>query len=1542
MNSTIVSRMRGLSPAGRGYRRGPLLCCAIVMSGAAAMFSLPQARKSTNLRAPTSSTGGARLAVAGIADHSAAHKFANMGWAFEPNLGQSASAVKFLARAHDATVFLTRDSLYISWAHRKPEANSAADPKADLLQLQFADASRAAATSGESLLPGKTNYLIGRNPRDWRTDVPHYRGVRYADLYPGIDARVYGGSQGLEYDLTAKPGANLHRILLRAKGAERLRLDSSGNLLLLVGTRQMTMKRPQIYQMENGARVRVSGGYKLLAANEIGFEIGKHRPDLPLVIDPTISIAYTTFLGGSGAEKGNSVAVDSSGDVYVGGTTTSVTTFPEATTCNDIKSTACGGTAVSATSNLFVAKVNMTTTPPTLQYLTFIGGSGNDQGGMVAVDNSASPPNLAILGWTTSTDFPVTISAPNPGSALNGPSDLTVTDLNGNGNGLVYSEYFGGSGAEATQNAGGIATDAAGDVFVTSDTSSVDFPTTLAFAFHPVYGGSGNDDILAEFAAGTGTLTYSTYLGLDASTIGSTGVAVDASGNAYVAGFTSSTAVTFSSGFQPTYPGGSLDGFVMKINPAVPGPTGLVYGTFIGGSQSDKVTSIALDTAALPNAYVAGITQSSDLIPTSGATNAPFQPSLGTGAVQNGFFAVINQSVGPPVTPSLQYITYLGGGTADAAESVAVVLPATPGPSTQVYVAGNATSANFPSLCSLQGFSGTQDAFVAEFNPSLGSASPGKASLLSATLLGGTATAEANAVSADASGNAILFGDSVSSDYPLASKPQNGFQPICSSCQLSPAESDAFLTKVAVGPGTAGCIAFSPTVATFGSFADGTSAPPLAVQVTNVGDGALNVSSVTVTGANSTDFSLTNNSCITASPIAPAGICNFSVTFTPSIIGPEAAAVQMTDDGVASPQILNLNGTGTGVGVTLSPGSSLSFPSTVQGVVSAEQTITLTNTGADNLVIQTSPPIQGTNAADFEFGSSNTCVVSSTISPGGTCTIAVQFAPNEPNPPAGGVALSAQDVLTLLDAVNGSMQTITISLSGTETPATPTIVFAPVSLTFTSENVGSPTASQPLTITNTGSAALSISSIGITGTNPGDFSQTNNCPIQPATLAINANCVISITFQPTATGPRSAAVSVADNAASSPQTVALSGTGTAAGVSLTPSSLTFAGQNPGTPASAPQTVTLQNTGNGPLTISGISITGANVADFAETDNCPKGPSATLGSGSACSIAITFAPKATGQRSATLSVSDDAVPSPQVVSLSGLGTAPGAKLNVSTISFSPTIVGTQSTTSPVQVNNTGNGPLVIASVSFTGANPGDFQASGSCVGANGAAVSVAAASSCTVNVVFAPAAAGSRSATLNVNDNASGSPQQLSASGTATDFQLALGSSGSTSVTVNAGETATFNLQASPLNGFSGALAMSCADPIPASTCTVSPQQVNVSGSQGTAFTAAITTTARTASFSAPFFAKPPGARNLLLAGLGLLAFAFLGLWKRRRRAAKRLRLGFLFAGALLLCSCGGGGSSPSANGTPAGTYNVTVNGAISGTTRSITLSVTVQ
>ena len=1522
--------------ARRDPGRGPFLCVAIVMSAAAALFLLWQIPK---VPRRTAARLQLRAAPIALSARSAAQRLANLGWVFEPNVGQTAAVVKFLARANDATVFLTDDSVYVSWKQPARDNLRHEAGKRDFLRLEFAGASRSAKQDGDVLLTGKTNYLIGRDPRKWHTDVPHYAAVKYDGLYAGVDGRFYGGVQGLEYDLTAARGSDLRQILLRVNGTDGLHLDRQGNLVMRVGARELTMRRPYMYQQEGGARKSVTGGYRLLSGNEVGFEVGNYRADLPLVVDPSISIAYTTFLGGNGAEKGNSVAVDSSGDVYVGGTTTDVTTFPETTTCNDIKSTTCGGSSSGAASNLFVAKIDPSQTgSSSLIYLTFIGGSGNDQGGMVALDNSVSPPNLAILGWTTSTDFPTTM-----GTLPAGSPNLTVSDLNGTGNGFIYSEYYGGSGAEATQGTsaivanstgGGIATDSSGDVFVTSDTNSTSLPTPTTAGFQSNCGGvttgCTDDGLLAEFQVGTGTLLYSTYFGLNATTVGGTAVAVDASGNAYVAGFTSTTTIAFASGFQGSYPGGSLDGFVMEINPTISGTAGLTYGSFIGGGVSDQVMSIAVDNATPANAYISGATQSSNLIPSTGVTYAPFQSSLA--GTQNGFFAVINQSTGTPVAPTLQYLTYVGGSGTDSAQGVGVVLPSSPGPATQVYVAGSTTSGNFPNLCSLQGFSGTQDAFLVEFDPTVG----GAPSLLYTTLLAGSATTQANAVAVDpTTENAVVAGDTISSDYPLATNPQNGLQTICASCQSSPAEPDAFLTTVNVGTGSAACVAFSQSPINVGSFADGTTSPAVNLLLTNDGNASLDITSITVTGANSGDFSQTNT-CLANSPLPQGGSCSLSITFTPSITGPETAQLQVTDSGVGSPQTLTLNGVGSGVLVDLS-GSSLAFPDTAQGQVSPAQTISVTNnSNTDTLTIQQSL-IQGMNTADFEYGTANNCT--STIPAAGTCTIAIQFAPSESSPPQ---MLSAQDVLSILDPSTSVVQTVTVPLTGTEIAAAPGIVFSPTSLAFSSQNVGGSTAAQMITVTNNGSAALSVTGVSITGADPSDFSQTNTC-IANSPLAPNANCTISVTFKPTATGPRAASVSVGDNASGSPQTVSLAGTGTAAGVVLTPSILTFAGQNPGTPASPPQTVTLQNTGTGPLTISSIAITGTNSGDFAQTNNCPVGPAATLAASSACSIAVTFAPTGTGSRSASLSISDSAIPSPQIVPLSGVGTVPGAGFSVSGIGlqFGTVIVGAQSSSQPALLTNTGNGTLVITKVSFVGANPGDFQASGSCVGAGGASVSVAAGLNCNINVTFAPTTAGTRSASISVTDNAPSSPQQLPVTGTATDFQLGAVTGGATSATVTAGETATFSLQIASLNGFAATVAMSSSNPTPASMCTVSPTQVGVSAGQAAGFTVTVTTTARTTTSRSPF--TFPGSKNLrFVIGLWLLVFAFMTLWKWKSRRRLRFRPAVLLAGVFLLASCGGGGPNSSASGTPAGTYAITVTGTVSGVSRTVNLSLSVQ
>ncbi|HVA72362.1 MAG TPA: SBBP repeat-containing protein [Candidatus Limnocylindrales bacterium] len=268
--------------------------------------------------------------------------------------------------------------------------------------------------------------------------------MQYHGLYRGVSAKFYGGHAGLEYDLMAPPGSAYRDGRLGIRGGEGIRLDRRGDLVLRARGHQLVMYRPKIYQMDGTRRIAVAGGYRVTSGDTIGFVVGKHRADLPIVIDPSISITYSTFLGGNGAEQGSSVAVDSAGNVYAGGTTT-LPAFPEAATGSE--------GPLDGTSNLFVAKIDPTQTgASSLVYLTFIGGSKDDQGGMVAADDSATRASVAVLGWTTSPDFPAT-----DGSTLDGASDLTVTKLNAAGNGFIYSKYFGGSGAEATQNASGIA-----------------------------------------------------------------------------------------------------------------------------------------------------------------------------------------------------------------------------------------------------------------------------------------------------------------------------------------------------------------------------------------------------------------------------------------------------------------------------------------------------------------------------------------------------------------------------------------------------------------------------------------------------------------------------------------------------------------------------------------------------------------------------------------------------------------------------------------------------------------------------------------------------------------------------------------------------------------------------------------------------------------------------------------------------------------------------------------------------------------------------
>jgi hypothetical protein len=372
--------------------------------------------------------------------------------------------------------------------------------------------------------------------------------------------------------------------------------------------------------------------------------------------------------------------------------------------------------------------------------------------------------------------------------------------------------------------------------------------------------------------------------------------------------------------------------------------------------------------------------------------------------------------------------------------------------------------------------------------------------------------------------------------------------------------------------------------------------------------------------------------------------------------------------------------------------------------------------------------------------------------------------------------------------------TLTITITGGE------VSLSPASLAFASEPLGNAAAPQSITVANGTGTTLSITNVAITGASINDFTQRNTCG---GSVAAGSNCTISVTFSPTASGARTANVTVTDNAAGSPQSVSLTGTGTTQpDANFSPARLVFGGEPLGN-STPPQGITLTNGGSAALSISSIAITGVNINDFAQTNNCGS----SVAAGTYCSITVTFKPTATGTRTASVTLTDNATGSPQTVSLMGTGGGTGAaavSLSASNLNFGNEPVDLISSSQVITLNNTGNAALSITSIAFTGANATDFTQVSTC------GATVAAGGTCTIAILFTPLASGARAASLTITDTASGSPQSVSLSGAGThDVVLTWTASGTSGVagynvyrgTISGGESST-PLNSTPISGTS--------------------------------------------------------------------------------------------------------------------------------------------
>ena len=947
------------------------------------------------------SSPGARVAAS---RNQVAQNYGKLPLSFEPNAGQTDSAVKFLSRGPGYTLFLTSDQAVLRLKNqsaplspqefmtrksappresRGGESAVAGQQVESVLSMRLIGANPRAMAASDGELPGVTNYLIGPDPQKWRTHIPTYARVKFANVYPGVDVVYYGSQSGeLEYDFVVAPGADPSTIALSLlpgiqederdskasgndlTGSAAVQIARDGDLVVHLQQGDVRLHKPRVYQTVSlGTRQQsmlstgeaqsrtgtpkgadcdrkvVDSRFTLDAQNRIRFALGPYDHTQPLYIDPILY--YSTYLGGAVSDAGYAIAIDSLGDAYVAGATSSPN-FPHAT--NSLNG---------ASQDAFITELNPTGTA--VIYYTYLGGSGADTAFGIAVDSAG---NAYVTGSTYSGDFPN--QNPLAGSAsraLSTSFNGTISYVSAYGTGFVaelvpggatlaFSTFFGGSNGTGIGMAGevphGIAIDPACtsstcNIYLTGSTLSTDFPvTTNGFQPNPLPNNTQAAFVSKLNWNGSSlNLPYSTYLGgiSDGDFDSGNAVGLDMLGHVYVTGQTISADFPVTANKLPAHDYGSSayinglgNAFISELDPNQSGPSSLLFSTFLGGNtgEGDSAQGLAIDPSG--NIYVAGRTFSSDfptVNPLPGTVNTTSASNAYASTVGTGFVAEIN-----PAGPALVYSTYLGGSTGqgDSAQGIAV------DGAGDAFVIGFTKSPDFPTVQNLtysngtafpnSTLSGSSAAFASEIIANGGG-------LLLSSFLGGGGGDAGNAVAVNSSGDMFLTGSASSVNFPTAAPfippPMNlqdpVYQPHLGSNGAQTASQNAFIAMIQSAAFAS--ISLSNLSYTFDNtpvnMTSADSAEP--ITVTNTGNAAAVFYSITIiadAGVNPLDFTQVNNCPTGSSTLAISAQCTISVTFHPTVAVREHAQLRIDDsasNGIVTlleqpVQIVDLYGTG--------------------------------------------------------------------------------------------------------------------------------------------------------------------------------------------------------------------------------------------------------------------------------------------------------------------------------------------------------------------------------------------------------------------------------------------------------------------------------------------------------------------------------------------------------------------------------------------------------------------------------------------------------